>query len=316
MYFNSEVQSHIYAGFRFALKPGGYLFLGKSEMLLTRTSTFAPIDLKLRLFSRVPQPGDDAGGRGASVPRSEDAPADLFQSTVFQGATVAQIVLDASGALVAVNGLARSEFGVSEADLGRPFQDLELSFRPTELRSRIERAETERRSNIESAVQWRPRSGEDRYLDIEVVPIARRRDVPRYEHHVRRRDRVARAASGARTVAARARDRVRGDPVHGRGARDDERGAAVDERGARDDERGAAVDERGARDDERGAAVDERGARDDQYRAARANCAAQPREHVPRVSARRRAGRRRSSWTATSTSRAGMRRQKTSGDCV
>ena len=52
MYFNSEVQSRIYAGFRFALKPGGYLFLGKSEMLLTRTSMFVPVDLKLRLFSR------------------------------------------------------------------------------------------------------------------------------------------------------------------------------------------------------------------------------------------------------------------------
>ncbi len=171
MYFNSDVQAHIYAGFRFALKPGGYLFLGKSEMLLTRTSMFAPIDLKLRLFSRVPRPGDDGDGRGGSVPRSEDAPVDLFQSTVFQGATVAQIVLDDSGALVAVNGLARSEFGVSEADLGRPFRDLELSYRPIELRSRIERAQSERRSNIESAVQWRTRSGEDRHLDIEVVPL-------------------------------------------------------------------------------------------------------------------------------------------------
>jgi two-component system CheB/CheR fusion protein len=171
MYFNSEVQSRIYAGFHFALKPGGFLFLGKSEMLLTRTSMFSPIDLKRRIFSRVPRPNDLEGARPVEGERHPSVSVDLFQSVVFQSATVAQIVLDGTGVLVAANGRARTEFGLGEPDLGRPFQDLELSYRPTELRSRIDRAETERRANLESAVPWRSGTGDDRYLDIEVVPL-------------------------------------------------------------------------------------------------------------------------------------------------
>ena len=80
-------------------------------------------------------------------------------------------MLDGSGTLVAVNGRARTGSGSSDADIGRPFQDLELSYRPSELRSRMDRALSERRSNVESAVRWRSPSGEDRYLDIEVVPL-------------------------------------------------------------------------------------------------------------------------------------------------
>src|SRR6266540_2700207 len=36
MYFTPEAQSRIVANFHFALQPGGYLFLGKSEVLLTK----------------------------------------------------------------------------------------------------------------------------------------------------------------------------------------------------------------------------------------------------------------------------------------
>ena len=86
----------------------------------------------------------------------------------------------------------------------------------------------------------------------------------------------------ARALQARARERLRGAAVDGRGARDDQRGAPVDQRGARDDQRGAPVDQRGARDDERGAPVDQRGARDDQRRAAPAIARAQRGQRVPR----------------------------------
>src|SRR5262249_8098694 len=54
MYFNADAQSRIYRGFHFALNPEAYLFLGKSEMLLTRTDMFTPVDLRRRLFVRTP----------------------------------------------------------------------------------------------------------------------------------------------------------------------------------------------------------------------------------------------------------------------
>jgi two-component system CheB/CheR fusion protein len=55
MYFNAEAQSRILARFHFALNDTGYLFLGKAEMLLTHANLFSPIDLKNRLFSKVPK---------------------------------------------------------------------------------------------------------------------------------------------------------------------------------------------------------------------------------------------------------------------
>jgi two-component system CheB/CheR fusion protein len=165
MYFNADVQSKIYGAFYFALAPRGYLFLGKSEMLLTRTEMFMPVDLKRRVFERVPR----AGERNPPVlpPTTERR----LRSEVFESATIAQVVLDAAGIVIAVNQRARSEFALGDAHIGHPFHDLELSFRPLELRSRVDRAATERRVVAEAAVPWMTSSHERRYLDVEVVPL-------------------------------------------------------------------------------------------------------------------------------------------------
>ena len=53
MYFNPELQARILGAFHFALSDGGFLFLGKSEMLLTRTKLFVPVDLKRRVFEKI-----------------------------------------------------------------------------------------------------------------------------------------------------------------------------------------------------------------------------------------------------------------------
>src|SRR5581483_71851 len=50
MYFNSEVQGRILARLHFALNGNGYLFLGKAEMMLTRTNLFTPISVKDHIF--------------------------------------------------------------------------------------------------------------------------------------------------------------------------------------------------------------------------------------------------------------------------
>src|SRR5690349_6236125 len=55
IYFNAETQARILSRFHFALADGGVLFLGKAEMLLSHSSLFTPVDLKRRLFRRVPR---------------------------------------------------------------------------------------------------------------------------------------------------------------------------------------------------------------------------------------------------------------------
>lgn len=53
MYFNSVSQKKIVANFHFAINDKGYLFLGKSELLLSHYKLFTPVDKRYRIFSKV-----------------------------------------------------------------------------------------------------------------------------------------------------------------------------------------------------------------------------------------------------------------------
>jgi len=62
-------------------------------------------------------------------------------------------------------------FGLSSRDLGRPLQDLELSYRPVELRSCIDQAYAGRRSARLRDVEWPASPGGAAWLDVEVTPL-------------------------------------------------------------------------------------------------------------------------------------------------
>jgi two-component system CheB/CheR fusion protein len=83
----------------------------------------------------------------------------------------AQIVLDDTGRLAMSTNRAAHLFGISQRDLGRPIQDLEVSYRPIELRAHIEEATTERRQVWVRDVTWLRGPTESLSLDIQVVPL-------------------------------------------------------------------------------------------------------------------------------------------------
>src|SRR5262249_42954479 len=66
---------------------------------------------------------------------------------------------------------ARVYFGLNQRDIGRPIQDLDISFRPLELRSRLEQATTERHTINAREVEWRT-GDEVRFLDIQIAPLS------------------------------------------------------------------------------------------------------------------------------------------------
>src|SRR3954451_7765034 len=67
MYFNAEQQARIVQRLHFALADEGILFLGKSEMLVTHAALFRPVDMKCRVFAKVPRPQ----GRRPALPVPE-----------------------------------------------------------------------------------------------------------------------------------------------------------------------------------------------------------------------------------------------------
>jgi two-component system CheB/CheR fusion protein len=175
MYFTAETQSQILRRFHFALDDDGILLLGKSEMLITHSDLFTPLDLKRRMFRKVV-------ARSARRDRMRLIPlghgdgsleniAQVLRQSAFDVGSGAHLVVDAERCLVMANDQARRMFKLGAGDLGRPIQDLEVSYRPLELRTHLDAVASDL-SGIEiGAVRWEPRQGEERYLNIRITPL-------------------------------------------------------------------------------------------------------------------------------------------------
>jgi two-component system CheB/CheR fusion protein len=98
-------------------------------------------------------------------------PNQRLRELALEESPIARIVVDADGRLALANQRARTLFTVSVKDLGRPLQDLEISYRPVDLRSLVEQAYAERRTVTQASVERRFPGGEVQYLDISVQPV-------------------------------------------------------------------------------------------------------------------------------------------------
>ncbi len=184
MYFDAAAQARVLARFHFALADGGYVMLGRAETLLTHHALFVPVDLRRRVFAKAPR-GAAAGRPAASErPAAGDGPGDAnavalrdagaaaLRAAALDAGVVAQFVVDRAGRLASVNARARALLQLGVPDLGRPLQDLEVSYRPFELRSLIDQAHAEGRAVTRAEVPWRTPGGEQRWFDIVVAPLS------------------------------------------------------------------------------------------------------------------------------------------------
>jgi two-component system, chemotaxis family, CheB/CheR fusion protein len=171
MYFNAEAQSKILDRFHFALNKTGVLFLGKAEMLLTHTNIFSPIQLQHRIFRPVNK-SERRERALAFIPAIADEDAnDVLESylrlreAAFDAIPLAQLIIDLNGRLILANASARLMFGINRLDLGRPLQDLEISYRPLELRSHLEEVYRTRSNLIINNIVRNLRDNQTQYLD-------------------------------------------------------------------------------------------------------------------------------------------------------
>ncbi len=175
MYFNAEVQQRILERFHFGINDGGFLFLGKAEMLLTRSNMFAPVDLRKRIFMKVSRQLGRNGAAAVQPLRATDAKEtimlDRLRDLTFQMDPMAQIIIDQNRSIILLNDRIRLLFGLTTDDIGRPLQDLEISFRPVDLRSMIEQAWRDHRPSTAKEVEWTTVSGEHLFLDVQVTPL-------------------------------------------------------------------------------------------------------------------------------------------------
>ncbi|HEU4566554.1 MAG TPA: CheR family methyltransferase [Marmoricola sp.] len=174
MYFNAETQAQILQRIHFALRPDGVLFLGKAEMLLGHANLFKTLEIRRRFFRkvtadpRIPRPGTL---RGAVAGNGSSDDSDPLRHAALMSSAAAQLVLDTDGRLVLANNGARTVFGLSARDLGRPIQDLEVSYRPVELRAHLDQVQSEGRTLWLREVVWNRPSAEPLTFDIQFVPL-------------------------------------------------------------------------------------------------------------------------------------------------
>lgn len=179
MYFNSETQHRILRRFQFALKPGGYLVLGKAEMLFSYAGLFTPYDLKRRIFIKVNSTDDSVKRRQVDIfspPETEEeataaARSLRFREIGFDNSPVGQIVIDLNSFLVMANERARALLNLLPKDIGRMLQDLDLFHRLPDLRNYISEVYRERRLMTLKEVKWVTVSGDVRYLEVQLLPL-------------------------------------------------------------------------------------------------------------------------------------------------
>jgi two-component system CheB/CheR fusion protein len=129
------------------------------------------------VFRRVPP--ERVRPEQAAVPaaRPDEELVDLVAHSAMRDAgydatPTAQLVVDTDGRLALANLQARMFFALTPADIGKPIQDLEVSYRPVELRSRIEQAYADRHTITLRDIEWRV--GDDiRFVDVQVSPLIR-----------------------------------------------------------------------------------------------------------------------------------------------
>jgi len=176
IYFMAETQGRILARFHYALNDDGYLFLGRAEMLLTHAALFTPVDVKERIFTKVASLHLQdrlvlLAQSGSKEATNHIARQLRVRELTTEGTPYPQIVVDAAGILISANQPARLLFTIPADDLGRSLKDLELSYKPVDLRTPIDRINRERRPVSMPSVEIKRGDGTPGLYDIHAAPL-------------------------------------------------------------------------------------------------------------------------------------------------
>jgi two-component system CheB/CheR fusion protein len=182
MYLNGETQEFVIPRLQYALRQGGFLFLGRAEMVLRGgTGRFAPVNLPHRVFVALPvnqapvEIRPLAARRGlfdvgrVAVPALVDGVTRAAEGEPAES-VVAEVLVDPKGFLSGANDAARELFGLGSDDIARHLRELRLAVDPMELESHVGQALLERVSHRLGVVPFELADGRvaPLKLDLEV----------------------------------------------------------------------------------------------------------------------------------------------------
>jgi two-component system CheB/CheR fusion protein len=174
MYMNGDTQRNVLNRLHFALTPRGVLFLGHAEMLLSHSDRFTPVNMDSRIFRKALGTHTAASQFDSStgiIRHGDLAALDPLRDLAFGASPVAQIVLTGQDTVAMINHQAETTFGLSARDIGRLLRDLEVSYRPLELRTYIEQAKVERRSARVKDIKWGRPGLDEVWFEVHINPL-------------------------------------------------------------------------------------------------------------------------------------------------
>ena len=192
MYFTSPVQLGVLATLQFALNPGGYLFLGKSEALVSGSQLFEAVDLRHRIFRKNGRLPESSLYSSLSPTRSRTLLATeggRLAEVVLELGAIPQLVVDSESTIVLANREARRLLGLGSFEVGRPLREASLGLGSVDLRTPLERAIRTRQHVTVTDVVSEARPDAPARFDAVISPLEGEGgavisfvDVSRYEH--------------------------------------------------------------------------------------------------------------------------------------
>ena len=190
MYFTAPVQLSVLATLHFALNTGGYLFLGKSEALVTRSDLFESVNLRHRIFRKdgsVPHP---VILPTLAPPRLVARPdAAHLTETIIEYSPIPQVVVDADSMVILANREARRLLSIGSVEVGRALRDVLPALHPVDLQTPVERVIRKRQQAVVHDVACDVRSDNPVIVDVVIAPVEVHGgallsflDVTRYQH--------------------------------------------------------------------------------------------------------------------------------------
>jgi two-component system CheB/CheR fusion protein len=187
MYLNAETKAAVIPRLHYALGNGGYLFLGRAEMVLgIEGGRFRPVNLKHRIFVAVPQAplapfGDGDGFAASGYPerRPYDLQAPVPPQEAFDGAArsdheepapIAELHVDTELVVTAANAAARDLLAIEPEDIGRPLPELPLALEPADLVTPTRQAIVDGSSCGLGVVRYTTVGGEAVDAEVRILP--------------------------------------------------------------------------------------------------------------------------------------------------
>jgi two-component system CheB/CheR fusion protein len=175
IYFDGDTQQQILKRFHYALRHGGYLFLGKAETLMSRSTLFRPVEPRYRVFQRAGAPA--AGPPTGQAPKpqrarkeAEEEPPMIELAVQVDEAAAPVLLLDPEGLLLAASGPARELLGIAERMIGGSLAQLDDRTRLAPLRLAVEDARTTLHPTRVTGLQVLHPDGRPLLLEAEVRP--------------------------------------------------------------------------------------------------------------------------------------------------